>query len=1038
MSYKNDRDSCPVLSSLPLSMVEPKSSPPALPLIPIAHWAQEMLSSAELRAGRLRSVHLFRTKRPPFNHEFLVASFRQDSDSKGPEPETSWVKMERAPRRDKGGSTFTADSFAPITRDVVSKNTVSVSRDLSRLAPNSNELGSIHFNTPESTLHPVYFRSVLRQMMTMSYSQFSYNLFTANCRWFARTGLDTIIQFSRILDITFAAKWEGASVSVDQFQKKIESERFGGRELRKLSKEALNWTGRTTLLAQTTTRDDLNRGIFPSPEAYTPLLDNVKELKEGTVIFGLKSEADILNKRAFSYLIAGDHANALLDAKQAIRLLEPHLSSDPEVTRRLGVAYYLQSSIKALQNQLDEAIADGKRGISLLQSIDHERLANYHLALAGIYQQAGRLDEAILSCDEGLYACVPTQQTFSELAWKWYTKDRFSLLKLLSSILEQRGKGDDLRQALMTSLECVALWKDLHAWGDPLAVVSLELQLFSDCTRFATSLEDWDQAVKSHELLIERLKTLPQYAEQLADAFERHTHLVALAQDSSPDGSKESEGGLQDFYPILMGFLTAFASPERIFRFPWTDDPLRDVNLEGFKGNAVEVARKECDSLWEKWEEDPSDFQVINQLRFALSFHVKLLKLSHNNEDMLDPLYKRITVSRVITSMDDQHTGELVILLRSLSEVYVSLARLPEAITIDEEQVSILREWAAASYDGDAVEPFKFKKNLLRSNLIKHAKTLYERGHHVEGSQVLLEAKAVHLDIVGHLPNGEQDPDAVLEGLVQYSTVILTEEGRGREIRDICSLVVDITKLQPRAEDRILQCFALCLQARAELICGNPRDAAWCGREALEIFPFLGFGTSSYEERQLMGWFRLRMAEVLALPGGYHQAYDYAIEAVNILERVWKEDLDDLDKALDLHNALVVSFTIATHTEPLGKVIAVLKSSDDVIRDVGSRFKDLDVTSASAEGLVQLAMYQVLDGDTDAAIALTKEFVRIYIGRALSSSDTSKQEELKDAVRRFGMVVELLELGGKATPRALQNMKGVHAGYLAELRHVRQ
>lgn len=1013
-------------------MAQLSSSPSAFPLNDIGHWAQEMSSSTELLVGRLHSVYLFRTKRPPFNHEFIVASFRSEGNAQGHEQATSYVKMERAPRRDKNGALFTADSFAPVTGNVVSKNTITISRDLSRLAPDSNELGSIHFDNPESTLKPIYVRSVLRQMMTMSYTHFSYNLFSSNCRWFARTGLDTVIQLGVGLNVTFDAKWEGRPVSVARLLKEIESELFGGRALRTHSKDTLKWSGDTTLLMQTVLgNDNAANGILPPPQTFTSLLASVGEVGDVTEISRLHSEVHILNQRAGSHLTAGDSDNALVDANQAIGLLEPHQSTHSAVRRPLGVAYFLRSGCYVEQNLFDEAIADGKRAISLLRSVNHERLARYHLELAGVYHQAGRIEEALASCEEGLKVCVPTSQ---ELSWKWCAKDRFELLTRLCRILEERSEEEDRRRALKISLESLALWKDLHAWGDPFAVVTRELQLYSDCVNFAASLGDWEQVVKSHTLLIERLKALPQYAQELQDALERHPHLVARSQASNSGPYEEPEYARRDLLPFLTELLATLASPDEILHLP--EDPFEDLDVEQFDDNAVEVARGECDSLWVEWEAAPSDTKLINQLRIALCLHAKLLNLSHNTEEMLDPLNKRLAVTRTITSSDADHMPERLALLLSLSLVYLSAGKLPEALAIDEEQVSVLRE-SVVSYDGVDTERLSARKSLLRSSLIKHAKLLYWMERFEEGSNYLLEVKAVHLNIINNLPTGGSDVETVLEDLVQYSAAIMAEEGAFRQCGDICALVADITRLRAEDEDRLLRCFALCIQARAELACSNPESAMLCEREASDIFPSLNVGAASPQGQQITAGFRLEVAKVLSLAGDHCGAHVSAIEAVKIHRQVWEDNPDDVDEAIDYYAALAIMTTISEQREHFGDIVTNLRDSVALIRAIGSRFETLDVTGSLAEELIQLALYEVVQGNTTSAVVAAREFARIYIDRAtLPSSTTSDQEEARNAVRRFGMFVGLLNLGGRAPPLLLKRAESLHAQYLDVLAHM--
>lgn len=106
-----------------------------------ADWAtlEEVNSSLHHQIGPVRSVALFRDRRAPLHHEFVLLSFGSQNGSP-----TSWVRLERAARRKAHWHMLQRDSFGPLFGGATLLESVSFGRVQEDLihAP-ADELASI-------------------------------------------------------------------------------------------------------------------------------------------------------------------------------------------------------------------------------------------------------------------------------------------------------------------------------------------------------------------------------------------------------------------------------------------------------------------------------------------------------------------------------------------------------------------------------------------------------------------------------------------------------------------------------------------------------------------------------------------------------------------------------------------------------------------------------------------------------------------------------------------------------------------------------
>lgn len=200
------------------------------------------LNRSKERIGPLRSIRLFRSRKAPFYHEFVVAEFR----SSRPGSSTSWVRVERATghkTRSRQRTVPTTNSFDPLFGGAISRETWSFSSDVSRLSPNADEWASAELLEDQVKV-PLLFFPLFFDLISHIVISNPYHLFTTNCRWFARRTLHSVLQCWRVLFMQgYLFRWKGRVVGVEDLLAELAAERFGGKSIERSGGRQLSFIG---------------------------------------------------------------------------------------------------------------------------------------------------------------------------------------------------------------------------------------------------------------------------------------------------------------------------------------------------------------------------------------------------------------------------------------------------------------------------------------------------------------------------------------------------------------------------------------------------------------------------------------------------------------------------------------------------------------------------------------------------------------------------------------------------------------------------
>lgn len=181
--------------------------------------------------GPMRSAHLFRSRSAPLHHEFALFCFGK------PGAAESWVRVERAARRKAAGLLPQTDSFGPLLGGVELRESISFGCQKSDLCDNADELASV-FALPESTTTSeidaaghLNLSEIAFQLNETSRADPLYQLFAANCRWFARRTVLSIAQRLDALELVDSLMWKGRAIDSEKLSDKLRHDWFGGRQL---------------------------------------------------------------------------------------------------------------------------------------------------------------------------------------------------------------------------------------------------------------------------------------------------------------------------------------------------------------------------------------------------------------------------------------------------------------------------------------------------------------------------------------------------------------------------------------------------------------------------------------------------------------------------------------------------------------------------------------------------------------------------------------------------------------------------------------
>jgi hypothetical protein len=145
-------------------------------------WATGETSFSEVHSevGSVKTVHLYRERDAPLHHEFALVSFSGEGIKR------SWMRVERAALLKSRKYVPNWDSFGPIFRGAPLRETVSVGPTKDELSGDAEEIAAVQLGESRMSA-PLYLDEFAKQLLNTSQSRPSYQLLTANCRWFARS-----------------------------------------------------------------------------------------------------------------------------------------------------------------------------------------------------------------------------------------------------------------------------------------------------------------------------------------------------------------------------------------------------------------------------------------------------------------------------------------------------------------------------------------------------------------------------------------------------------------------------------------------------------------------------------------------------------------------------------------------------------------------------------------------------------------------------------------------------------------------------------
>jgi len=176
--------------------------------------------------GGLRDVRLYRSRKKPFNHEYILFRFLNVSGVE------SWLRLERAARLGRHPYVPRPANFEPLTTGIAAKDTVSFSTAHGPLSSNSDEVAAVSLSPPLYPSAPQILLEDLAQIIFRTKATNPlYQLFTVNCRWFARRLYLTVIQWCQSANIAHEITWRGVPSNYSLASQKLQKEWFGGAHL---------------------------------------------------------------------------------------------------------------------------------------------------------------------------------------------------------------------------------------------------------------------------------------------------------------------------------------------------------------------------------------------------------------------------------------------------------------------------------------------------------------------------------------------------------------------------------------------------------------------------------------------------------------------------------------------------------------------------------------------------------------------------------------------------------------------------------------
>jgi len=940
-------------------------TPPACPLsIFWSRVCENLPPNTTIIVGRLRIVSLFRSKKAPFYHEYVVAGFGE-----GNQAPTSWIRVERAAQINRTPYETLTDSHGPLFRGVARRETLSVSGSKQRLSQNSNELACITIQNSAENFIDV--RSMVHQMMSTSNTNILYQLFTANCRWFARRGFLNILQWCEVAKIPHSATWKDTPASTERLQSKLEQERFGGAKIMDGRGRGLNHRNMLNLV-QAQLGWDGSRLTKDTFDLHLRELETASlEPNERAVLM-----ADILTKSAYA-LFSTEPKAGLIDAERAVAMmravpLDAYRREEQLAWSLAALSNCLRETGRALEaiTVMDEAI-----------SIDREELGiNSQLSVRLVeqalnFRAAEKFEEEANSLKESL-------QILDSLGLdgQWSDKGDFrvDILRAYAVVLIKLGRHQD---ALTAQRESVAILRDLqprNREGNPEGFATELLGLAA----LAFGEEEYDEAIAAAREAVSLYRKLPsarglmpRALKILGGVFEAQSCHDAAAAAHAEAVVIQRELGGPDARTQLGQLLMLLSDSHR---------------NAGEMGAALEAAQDAVDVLRTDWLEHNGDDDKTLALSWALTSCVVILQDLGRIDDAVRFLGEDIELARSQGTDSVEHRSELADKLQVLAIRYADLGRAEDALRTAADSTDVYRSVLATT--GSATS-----RVALRDAVLRYAGFLSRFGDGQRASDAISEAVLLG----GSLEADEGHISALLQHMVhQLDSDAHAEalETVGSALR-ICSVDLpdrrDLLELVIRAHERVFD----------EL--GRPAEAAARQEEVLTIWRE-NMDPDSPNDTSLLAQGLERLAKYYHGSGNLSEALLPIQDGVDIHGALWARDKTDAEKGKELTVWLARRASILFQLGRKTEATASLDEETDVLRVLLSESPSftLEMVIEAAQQRRIAAMQHVVEGRPDDAMDSARQYLLLSRVAYSGHGDTTSQaESLSQALVGYVMLI---------------------------------
>ncbi|KAF8308838.1 TPR-like protein [Clavulina sp. PMI_390] len=780
---------------LPPSIIRrPKLGEPFCDAGDFAAWyISNIFEIDQISVGRLQEIYLFRSKKAPFHHEFLVAGFRNDGDEI-----TSWIRLERGAQMQHGssGPITGVHSSGPMTGGVTARETVSFSTTQATLSVNANELAKVILTAP--TTHPIFIGAIITQVQFTSNSNDKYQLFTTNCRWYSRRGFLNILQWCRFAQIPATFMWKGAETTLEHLQGKLEKERFGGSKLVDLRAKGLDHRNLLALTADQQNSVPLSRMVLD------PFLDSLAtaplDPDERPVLI-----ADLLTKR--SHVVSGeDLPQALEDARRAVKLMRDLPENNVNRNDQLAWSLNALASALHLDGRFEEAIPLLQESLELNPSSASFDGRLYELGLN--YKRVGRVSEAIIAFRESANLLARREQS---LSWSYSGEKQIDALVILAKTLEALGRE---KEALSVREEVVSIRRDLLARdedGDDLLIIAL-INLATcamSAEEYATSLKASKEALQlckantGNERLLPISLALNARVRYCLDDVKSAIQDITTAIELEP---LNASGNPTIAHGIWLNMRSTF--------FLDSGDVLHGLE-------DIEAATSIYESTNSVFPENP---HIVSQLWILHYTRANLLESLESSDEAADAFHRAADILGVALKIEadgpEERFLELFLALEACVQALRELDCLNEARVCAEESINRLRLRRESSISSTLIT------EALRLVLLRHSKLMAELGDRQEALSLTTEAA----EICQETGVTEHQIEALLHRLLQEVLIGHPERAitTAENCRDLCE-----NRLPERLDIRI---NTLTSYARALNEVGRHADAAEKQEESVALF----------------------------------------------------------------------------------------------------------------------------------------------------------------------------------------------------------